>query len=747
MTNTQPQPMTEETLGAFLDNELRNTIGTNQAGDEISADRAKNLSMYLNRPVGDEEAGRSKVQSSAVHDVIEALLPATLAPFISAEKVVDVTPVGVDDEAYAEQCGAYLNHVFMVDNDGVKIQYVWQKDGLLQKNGFVFADWCDKKKTERKTQKVDAFGFMQIVNDPEIEVIKYAGFAGGQEVDPKALEQMIAGSSPDIAVIEFEIDYRRTYTDGRVVIQNIPPEHVIVSKTAKDETGARLIGFQDQVTLSDLREEGYDEAKLEKINFGEELEYDPSNERSVREQAQGGNVSDHMDSTDPASRMAWRTVVWTRVDFDGDGKAELRKIIRAGQKSNGGVIIYNEEADEVPIVSFTPVIMPHQIFGRCPADQAREAQEAETAMLRMAMDATYHTVYPRWSVADDGMTDDTWDDLMNNIPGAPVRVRAQGAISPLRDAPDIGAAYNMLEYWERVKERRTPITRQDSGVDVDALNNKSATQSQIQANASSVRKELILRLYAESLSKLFRIINRIVIKNQDKSRLLRLFPNKEPVNVDPRYWNADMDVRVRVGLGSGTKDQQLQALMAINQIQMGDLQMGLPTVDPVKLFNTRSRLIEYSGLSSPELYFNNPDDAAQGGMPPEMQATLQQETQKAFDAGMAQGGDQIKAMEIASKEKMQQLDLQIKQLDLQIKHEAAKMASENNKSDAEIEMARLMQERELKLMEIAANERMKKMDVQVKALDEINQAAARREDMQQQQAPIGDIARTIAETT
>lgn len=689
MKNNKPQPMTDEQLGAFLDNELRNTIGTNQAGDEISAERAKNLMMYLNRPVGDEEAGRSKVQSSAIHDVVEALLPATLAPFISADKVVEVVPVAPDDEAYAEQCGAYLNHIFMVDNDGVKIQYVWQKDALLQKNGFVVAEWCEKKKTERKTQKVDAFGFMQIVNDPEIEVLKYAGFAGGQEIDPDALEQMIEMQSPEIASFEFEIDYRRTYTDGRVVVQNIAPEHMIVAKSAKDEETARIIGFQDQVSLSDLRQEGYEESKLEQINFGEELEYDPANERTVREEAQGGMVTDHMDSTDPASRLAWRTVVWARVDFDGDGKAELRKIVRAGQKSNGGVIIYNEEADEVPIVSFTPIIMPHQIFGRCPADEAREAQEAETAMMRMMMDATYHTVYPRWQLVEDGIADDTWDDLMNNIPNAPVRVRQQGAVMPLRDSPDIGAAYNVLEYWERVKERRTPITRQDAGVDVDVMNNKSATQSQIQANATSVRKELILRLYAESLSKLFRIINRIIIKNQDKPRLMRLFPDREPINIDPRYWNADMDVRVRVGLGTGTKDQQLNALMSINQIQMGDMQLGLPTVDPVKLYNTRARLIEFSGLSSPELYFNNPDGMMQGNMPPEMQAMLQQETQKAFEAGKAQAVAETKAAELDIKKQEMQVDmamqdkeLAFKQRELAVKAQELQVRQEENRAQA-----------------------------------------------------------------
>lgn len=688
MTDHTPTPMSDESLNAFLDNELRNTIGYGHGGDRISEERAKNLEMYLNRPVGDEQEGRSKVQSSAVHDTIELLLPSTLAPFISAESVCEVVPVGLEDAEYAKQAAGYLNHIFMVDNDGMKIQYQWQKDGLLQKNGFVYADWVMRERTERKAQRVAAPGFFTLANDPEIEIIKYAGFIDGRDVEPALLESLVAAENRiELERVEFEVDYRRTYKEGRVKIQNIPPEHMVIGKSAKDEETSPLIGFREKVTLSNLREEGYDEELIAKLTTGAGDEHDPANERTIREEDQGGSLAEAIESNDPSNRLVWRSVLLARVDYDGDGKAELRKIIRAGSNPTGGTILYNEEADEVTIVSFTPVPMPHQLMGRCPADEAREAQEAETAMLRMAMDATYKTVYNRWAVIEGSMSEDTWEDLMMDIPGAPVRMRAADTVRPLQDAPDIQAAYNMLEYWERAKERRTPVTRQDSGIDTDVLNNKSATQAKIQANAVALRKELILRIYAESLSKLMRIINRMVIKHQDTPRLIRLFPDRPPVEVDPRYWNADMDVRIRVGLGTGTRDQQLNALMTINQIQMADMQSGLSTVDPEKLYNTRARLVEYSGLSSPEMYFNRPQ--APQDMPPQFQAILQQETQKAFEAGKAQSGADMKAAELQFKREelqieqvMQDKELALKQQELLGEAAELRVRQEENRAQA-----------------------------------------------------------------
>lgn len=694
--SNKPEKMDDIKLNAFIDNELRQTIGFGQAGDEISSERARNLEYYLNRPLGDEEDGKSKLQSSDVQDVVETFLPALLAPFISSDETVEFKPVSKEDEEYAEQAGKYINHIFMVDNDGVKIQYTWAKDGLISKNGFLYIDWCEKERTALKYQRVSFAGLATLQQDPEIEILEFLAIdALGRKMEPEDSEAILNVMDPSaLDGVQFEVKFRRTWMEGRVKVENIPPEFVIVSKTAKDCETARMIGWQEQVSLSTLREEGYPESKLETINFGDDEDYDPNGESLVRKQAQGGLNDSDDNATDPASRLIWRTVAWMRVDYDGDGKAELRKIVRAGTRETGGVILLNEEADEPLIVSFTPIPMPHQLFGRALADLAIQIQDGKTSMLRMGMDATYHTVHPRWAYSEELANENTWDDLMMDIPGAPVRMDGIDAVRPLRDSPNIEAAYQMLEYLDRVREIRTPVSRQDTGVDADALNDTSATQAQIQANASAMRKELILRVYSESLSKVFRLINRLVIKYQDKPRLLRLYPDKDPVEVDPRFWNADMDVSVRVGLGTGTKDQQLQSLMTIHQIQMGDLQLGLPTVDVEKLYATRSRLVEFSGLSTPELYFNDPKNEEQQGQAPA--APSPEETQQA----------EIQKQQEA--EQIQQAIEQAREAGKQEGMDIAKIEAERIKAEAQVAA---------KQYEVDANERTKIAEIQARSAD------------------------------
>ena len=187
------------------------------------------------------------------------------------------------------------------------------------------------------------------------------------------------------------------------------------------------------------------------------------------------------------------------------------------------------------------------------------------------------------------------------------------------------------------------------------------------ANASAMKKELIIRLYAERLGDLFSLMLRTFIKHQDKPKLIRLNPDEPPVSIDPRFWNADMDVSVKVGLGTGTKDQQMQALMLIMREQKEALAAGSSIVDEEKLYNAQARLVELAGLSNAELYWNDPAkrEEQQQMIPAE---ALQQAQAQAFEEGAQQGAqqatDEMQQMKMrvdltkqASEERMQKRDI------------------------------------------------------------------------------------------
>jgi hypothetical protein len=113
--------------------------------------------------------------------------------------------------------------------------------------------------------------------------------------------------------------------------------------------------------------------------------------------------------------------------------------------------------------------------------------------------------------------------------------------------------------------------------------------------------------------------------------------------------------------------------------------MQLPTVDVSKLYNTRAKLVEYQGLTSPELYFNDPanPENQQPQQPPqpspeEMEAQKQAEAEQvqqaidqAREEGKKEGADQIKMIELQAKERMHAKDLEVDWAELGLKREEA----------------------------------------------------------------------------
>jgi hypothetical protein len=99
--------------------------------------------------------------------------------------------------------------------------------------------------------------------------------------------------------------------------------------------------------------------------------------------------------------------------------------------------------------------------------------------------------------------------------------------------------------------------------------------------------------------------------------------------MDPRGWNADMNVTINIGLGSGSKDRDLATLGGIAQKQELAIQ-GLQTpFNPIcnvsHLFNTYRKMGETAGLKSPEQFF--PEITQEQVMQMAQKQSEQQQTQ------------------------------------------------------------------------------------------------------------------------
>jgi len=170
---------------------------------------------------------------------------------------------------------------------------------------------------------------------------------------------------------------------------------------------------------------------------------------------------------------------------------------------------------------------------------------------------------------------------------------------------------------------------------VPAESTKAAVNATI--SASHGRIELIARILAEGMKKLFKGILFLVTTHQDKERMVRL--RNEWVAIDPRHWNAGMDASINIGLGNGDTNERLQSLMMIMAKQEQILQQlgpQNPLVTPQQFSHTLRKIVELSGFRYASSFFQDipadyvpPAPPAPKPSPEEILAQVQAESIKA----------------------------------------------------------------------------------------------------------------------
>ena len=179
-------------------------------------------------------------------------------------------------------------------------------------------------------------------------------------------------------------------------------------------------------------------------------------------------------------------------------------------------------------------------------------------------------------------------------------------------------AFPLLEYLDTVRESRTGVTRYAQGLDADSLN-KTATGINTLMTQTQMRMELIARVFSETgVKDLFRKIFELTVKYQNKERIVQL--NNQFVPVMPTEWRNKYNITITVGLGSGSKEQQIVILNNIleRQLQAFGLQGNreFPMVTLKNIYNSLSKIIENAGLKNVENYFVNPEEGKQMVTPP-----------------------------------------------------------------------------------------------------------------------------------
>jgi len=257
------------------------------------------------------------------------------------------------------------------------------------------------------------------------------------------------------------------------------------------------------------------------------------------------------------------------------------------------------------------------------------------------------------------------DDLLMTRPGGIKRVTQIGAIREIAHPFVAQHSFPMLDGIDSMISTRTGISDSVTGIDADALNNQTATASNNNLAQANQRIETIARIFAETgFRHLFKTYLYLMTEHQDQARTIRL--RGEWVAVDPRSWNADMDVEVDVGIGHGNKDQQVTHLMALlnwqkEMLASGGIQTedGGLMVKPKHIYNTFDKLVKSVGFKSVDTFMDDPGDAP----------LKSQEPQADPNQALIQGQMEIEKMKAQSKMSEAQLKAHASEQAAQRQHE------------------------------------------------------------------------------
>ena len=684
-------------LEAVIENEIDNALG--YLNTETTRERQKALDYYNRVPYGNEVEGRSTIVTGEVAEAVDGALPQLVRIFTQSDDVVRFEPKAPGDEEKAKQATEYCNWVLNNDNAGPIIFHDWFKDALLQKNGIVKVWWEDQTSvTKEKYENLSEEELTLLLADGQYEVVEQEQMEIGQAPVPPTPEdiQMAVqmGISPQpqmVPVYSYNVTVKKIEKKGQVRVENVPPEEFLVSKKTRRLADAPFCAHRRLVTRSELIAMGFKKKQVNALPTYSELEYTPER---VSRFSNGEQPDD--PSLDPSMEEIECYECYIRVDFDGDGIAELRKVFFAGKE-----ILENEETDYIPFCSVCPIPMPHKFFGHSLADRTMDLQLIKSTITRQILDNLYLSNNARMAVVDGQVN---LDDMLTVTAGGIVRVKNPQAITPLVVPQVANQAFPMLGYMDEIQQKRTGVTQASQGLDPNILQNTTATAIAMVQNAGAAKIELIARLFAETgVKDLFKNVLHLVCKYQDKERIIRL--RGKFVAVDPREWDSQYDLSINVGLGTGNREQQMAMTAAVLQKQeqlIAQMGMANPFVSPAQYRNTLGRFIESAGFKDTNEFFRE--------ITPEIEQQLLQPQQPQPDPATAALMQQAQAQVQVAQAKAQAdiANMQAKtqaQIELEREKAAAAIQLEREKAMANLQLktAEFQAEAQIKATKVAAD--------------------------------------------
>lgn len=721
----QPLAMSDAQIDSILQRRIQNA--TNWMGSQISTSQAKAMQYYLGLAEGDLAPsgiqGRSNIVDTTVSDQIEWLMPQLMEIFFASGNIVRFTPRKPGDEQAANQMTQLVNYIINDLNPGFQFFCDWFKNSLLNKVGVAKVWWEEFDETVREEYSNLTDDQLAILSDDsEMQITKittyidpnaerqaieqyqnaqreyvqamqqFAMQQGGQAVPngsqlpppPPAHPNAAQGGpvppqgaqqppqppqppqQPDLTKLPqlHNVVMMRVKKSGKVAIEAMNPEDFLIDERSK-RIDDGFCAHRMVRTISELRAAGYEEGRIGMIDVDlDQLSSDPQAETVQNSEVMYARESlqtvykpqEVEDYGDESQRKVFLYECYLKIDCDGDGFSEWRKITRAGNALLENVIV-----DGPPFAALCPVPIPGLFYGRSVAELGMPMQLAKTGVLRSLVDNMNVQVNGRtWAIENQVNI----DDLLTNRPGGIVRVKSANSVGMLQQGmADSQGAYQLLEYLDAASQERSGITKYSQGTDADFLNPTATAYKGITQRAD-LRTKLIARTFAEGgVKDLIRLIQKTLMKHQQERMTFELDGNW--VDVDPRVWHNQYNMRVRVGLGTGDMGERVMMIQQFMQVMQLLMQAGLGIVTPQNIYYAAKELCEAMQIGQTDQYLTLPPPPNPNPPPPppspEMAAV---QAQSQLDNAKFQHDS-------AMKQQQQQFDMQMEQTKAQNQREQA----------------------------------------------------------------------------
>ena len=692
--------MTEEEIKNLIEDHITSALA--YVNDEVSAERETALDYYLRKPYGNEVSGKSQIVTGEVAEAVDGALPQLMKVFTQSSDAVDFLPVGDGDADVADTITQYVNHVFNKMNDGASIFHNWFWDALVQKNGVVKAYWDESIKTTTESYEgLSIDELTQLTQDDNVEIVskEVLEVPVGTVDNVANMTNEVGSLHQDVPepILMYNVTLKTTVDDSKVKIVNVAPEEFLINDRATSIADASFVAQRSIVTRAELVEMGYDRKIVDDLP-ADDISYMTDYNR--RDEVSG--FDEDSNNADKTQQLIAYFECYLDVGND-KGEAEKRRICYAGK-----TILADEECDYIPFHGICPFPIPHQFYGQSLADRTMDLQFIKSTVTRQMIDNLYLTNNSRVGVVEGQVN---LDDVLNSTAGGVIRMKNPAAIVPLQVQSSAAQSFPMLEYLDNIQSKRTGVNDMNQGMDANVLQNVSATAVATLTAQSQGKLELMARTFADTgVRSLFQGILKLVCKYQTQPVIMKIDNKNTPI--DPREWDSQYHVTINVGLGNGSKDEQVAMLgMLLQKQEMILTQYGMnnPLVTIKQYRETLAKMINASGYKDDVQFIKEITDEesqqfaqqsaeSQNQPPPEVAAAEKIAQAEVEKANMKRETDMAAQ---ALKMKEAQFKVEMQQKELELKQQKQQVDAAQSLLDIETERAKLEADIRIRELELA----------------------------------------------